>query len=34
VPPENVKFTSSPTPILVRARFAGAVATVCESIQQ
>ena len=32
LPCENVRFTSSPTPTLVRARSAGAVATVCEVI--
>ena len=29
--PVTVKVTSSPTPIVVRARFAGEVATVCEA---
>ena len=33
LPSENVTLTSSPTPILVRARFAGCVATVSEVIE-
>jgi hypothetical protein len=32
LPRENVQATSSPTPMRVRARFAGWVATVCEVI--